>query len=680
MFTHPISAPRPLSSRLCRTWIASLALLFSAVAEAAPANAPPPVKLVGVVSVDGLGWPRLAGYREWFDGGFARLLAEGQVETSCRYQHLNTETGPGHASLGTGAPPRVHGIVANRWFEANPNGQGLRRLYCTDQPDVSRVPGQPPLFFREIESDGRLFVFARKKTMELWQLSGEIGNASTTRIGEGPKGETLVFDSDDAITLYNLHHGRAEEPVLPSGTVAGSANLRIPTLGDRLIEASPSSRVVALSGKDRGAIFLAGKSPRHLVYWYDRDSGRFVSSSAYDTDGIAGSALRDLVKGFNTTQAGAQLVRRFGTLWKPLPPPAGMKNPETELPQPTPNLARYQVPDLGIGFDHDLSGDPRGYTSGIYGSPLQDQLLADLALATLADPGLKLGRRGVPDLLALSFSAHDVVSHNFGNESAEELDTLRRLDRQLGRLLTALDELAGEAPAGRVVLALSADHGFAPLPEVVRFEGRNRTGGRLMSDEAPESSFPSLRERLNRALSEALCLASTSQPIYGVEGWSVAYDRPAFPKTSIEGPCGPAGRPVTVENLDQVFPRVVHQLFSEEIEDVLLTSQRSSWPADDSDEGGKTPAFFARNDFDAERSGDAFLIPKPNVLMHWDPERGSGHGSQYDYDTQVPLIFWGAPFRASERTEPSAPYDLAPTLAELLGVALPDATGRSLLP
>lgn len=659
--------------RLGRAPLLALPLFFlvaQVAAAQAPASSQPPVKLAVVVAIDGLSWPRLDAYRGWLSGGLSRLLAEGQVETGCRYAHLNTETGPGHASLGTGAPPRVHGIVANRWFEANPNGQGLRRLYCTDQPDLARVPGQPPLFFREVESEGRIYVFARQRTLELWRLSGEIGNQATTRIGEGPAGETLVFDSDDAIWLYNLRHGRPEESLPPSGTVPGPANLRVPTLGDRLIEASPASRVVAFSGKDRGAIFLAGKDPRHAVWWYDRESGRFVSSSAFDQDGLWGGAVRDVVKRFNASGAGATLPARFGLLWRPLPEPADAAS----LPAPEPNLGRFQSPELGIGFDHDLSRDPRGYFSGIYGSPYQDQLLADLALAALADPALRLGRRGVPDLLALSFSAHDVVSHAYGNESAEELDALRRLDRELGRLLQALDALAQEAPAGRVVLALSADHGFAPLPEVARRRDARRFGGRLMSDSAPESAFPSFQERLNRALSDELCLAPGSQPIYGSEGWIVAYDRPAFPKLSVAGPCGPAGRSVTVEDLDRVFPGVVRRLFGEEIQEVLLASERERWPAEN-------PAVaFAQNDWDAARSGDAFLIPRENVLMHWDPARGSGHGSHYDYDTHVPLVFWGAPFRAAVRSEPSTPYDLAPTLAEILGLRLPDATGTSRLP
>ncbi|HEV8578115.1 MAG TPA: alkaline phosphatase family protein [Thermoanaerobaculia bacterium] len=380
--------------------LAALLFVFSPSGHAAPAPAEP-VKLVVIVSVDGLSWPRLASYRDWYEAGFKRLLKESQVETSCFYQHLNTETGPGHASLGTGAPPNVHGIVANRWFETNPSGVGLRRLYCTDQPDPSRVPGQPLLFYREVEREGRIYVFGRQRALEIWESSGEIGNQATTRVGEGPKGETLVFDSDDAVALYALHHGLPAVELPPSGTIPGPANLRVPTLGDRLVEASPGSRVVALSGKDRGAIFLAGKNPRHVVYWYDRDTGRYVTSAAYDSNGVVGGAARDLARQFNQNQAGSQLVRRFGTLWRPLPEPPGSAG----WPHAEPNLARFQTPDLGLGFDHDLALDSRGYFNAIYGTPFQDQLLTDLTLAVLADPNLALGRRNVPDLLALSYSA-----------------------------------------------------------------------------------------------------------------------------------------------------------------------------------------------------------------------------------------------------------------------------------
>lgn len=645
--------------------------LLPLLAAERPARAAEPVKLVVTIAVDGLSWPALERYGAWFDGGLAQLLREGRVATECHYQHLNTETGPGHASLATGAPPRVHGIVANRWFEDDGSGTGaLRRVYCTDQPDTSRLPGQPPLFYREIEKDGRLYVFARQSTLESWAESGELGNQASTHIGAGPQGETVVFDSDDARVLYAQRRGLEVPALPPGGPIPGPTNLRVATLGDQLVAASPSSRVVSLSGKDRGAIFLAGRHRGHVVYWYDRDTGRYASSAAYDNDGVVGTAARDLVRQFNSLRAGGRLVRRFGPLWRPLPEPPGA----TAWPRPEPNLANFQMPTLGLGFDHDLTLDPRGYFNAFYGTPFQDQLLTDLALEMLASPSLRLGRRGVPDLLALSFSANDLASHAYGAESEETLDTLRRLDRELARLLAALDQLAAAEPRGRVVVALSSDHGFSPLPEVVRQTTGQRVGGRLASVERDfEAPFPNVQEQLNAALTTELCLPVGSQPIFGIEGWSLAYDPRITSALTEEGICGPAGTPVTFARLDAALKRVVRMVFDAEIERVLLVSEVDQWPADD-------PAVaFAREDFDRARSGHAFLVPRPHVLMHWDGARGSGHGSHHAYDTHVPLIFWGGPFTAGKITGACTPYDLAPTLAEVLGVALPAATGTSRL-
>ncbi len=276
---------------------------------------------------------------------------------------------------------------------------------------------------------------------------------------------------------------------------------------------------------------------------------------------------------------------------------------------------------------------------------------------------MELGHRETPDLLLLSFSAQDTVSHNYGPESEENLDALLKLDAQLGRLFEVFDR---DYPAGKVVLALSADHGFLPIPESEERRDRSFSGGRLVYGSYPGTSYLA---RLNRALAEDLCLPAGSRPLHGSEGWNVKYDLPGLPALrTVEGPCGPAGRPVTSADLDRVLPGAVRRLFSEEVSDVLLVSERQTW-------NDNLPYVeFARNDFDAERSGEAILIPRPNVLMHWDPGRGTGHGSQYDPETHVPLVFWGDGITDS----PTTPYDLAPTVGRLFGISVPDATGRPL--
>ena len=97
----------------------ALTLLAALGPAPLPAQTATKPSLTVVLSLDGLSWSRLEYYRPWYVSGLKRLLDEGQVETGARYRHLNTETSPGHAALATGAPPRVTGVVANRWIEQN---------------------------------------------------------------------------------------------------------------------------------------------------------------------------------------------------------------------------------------------------------------------------------------------------------------------------------------------------------------------------------------------------------------------------------------------------------------------------------------------------------------------------------------------------------------------------------
>jgi hypothetical protein len=566
------------------------AFLGLAVKAPAPTPAPPNPKLAVVISVDGLGWARLESYRPLYTAGLKRLLDEGFVERGARYQHLNTETGPGHASLGTGAPPRVTGIVLNSWFVYGPDG-ALQNVYCTDQKDPAT--------------------------------------------------------------------GRK---------IAGPGNLRVPTLGDRLVDGVKGARVVSVSAKDRGAIFLAGKNPAHAVYWYDGETGRFQTSAAYHPPAAAAA----IVKAFNETKAGGTLPARLGLVWEKLPEPTpapGAKPVPTAVPLNV--IARFQFPTHGLGFGHDLStygrvpaGGPYGYFGGIYRSPLIDELTADLALAFLNNPGYALGHGVVPDLLAISFSGHDPVAHDYGDESEESRDALRRLDLQIGRVLDALET---NYPKGTVLVALSADHGFPMMPEVAKALDKTATGGRL---ETGRDTLHNDRERLNRLLDDALCLDRSAKIVGAMDGWNLFYSRAAFPYKTVAGACGPAGAPVTVADVDRVLPKIVQYVWAEEVEDVLLVSQQAAWR--------ETPAAgFARNDFDRERSGDAFVIPRWGVMSSYNPGRGAMHGTQHEYDIHVPLVFWGAA-KAGASDAATTPYDLAPTVGRWLGVTLPEATGHAL--
>ncbi len=555
-----------------------------------PAAAHPGPRLAVIVAVDGLSWDALAGARPAFTAGLKRLLDDGLVETACRYRHLNTETGPGHASLSTGAPPRVNGIVANDWYEKDRGGK-LRRVYCVDEPAEGGAP-------------------ARK----------------------------------------------------------GPFRLAAATLGDRLVHERPGARVVSIAGKDRAAILLAGKDPRHVVYWLDSRSGRFVTTPEYDPGSPGAARAAAIVAAFNASRGGDRLGESYGTVWTKLaggPLPPGVRAPAAES-----GIALYQIPAVGIGFDHDLSKAPAGFFRGFMYSPFEDWALADLAIDLLSDEPLGLGRGAAPDLLCVSFSANDYVAHAYGPESAESLDLLRHLDLSIGRLLDALDRRFGE---GSVALALSADHGMSPIPEVERRRDPAFRGKRLYDRES-SSALTSFQEWLTRLIDRELCLDPAARPIRALAGWSVYYDRDGLPLRTVAGPCGPAGREVTSADLDIALGAVTSRFFGEEIEEILPVSRQEAWPPND-------PAVpFARNDFFRGRSGDAFLVPRYGVMLEGDPGRGTTHGSQHDPDAHVPLVFWGAGIAPGASDADASPYDLAPTLARILGVRLPEATGRSLVP
>jgi hypothetical protein len=576
----------------------SLVVSFLALAQAArrevsapPAGSP---RLAVLVSVDGLQMKRLLDYRPYFVAGLKQLLDEGHVERNVHYAHLNTETGPGHASLGTGAPPRITGIVANRWFQPRADGS-LRPVYCTDQPYVDPETGV-------------------------------------------------------------------------EGFRPGPANLRVPTLGDRLLEKYPGARVVSLSGKDRGAIFMAGKRREHAVYWWDQRTGRFVSSPAYDVRSPGGAVVAGIVERYNRTRAGGHLPRRLGLAWRKMADPACLPPPSPAAARPVPafEMRPFQIPVNGLGWDKDLSLASNGYFHGIYYSPFIDELTMDLALDVLASKDLELGHEEQPDVLCLSLSAQDTVSHAYGAESEENLDTLRRLDVQLGRLLEALERTF---PEGKVVVALSADHGFQTIPEREARADKTFTGGRILTGHGAVTNF---EERLNRYVCEELCLLPGSRPIFGNEGFDVKYNLPALPAMrTVAGPCGEAGRAVTRDDVDRVLPGAIARLWHEEFRTVLLASKKESWDRDDRD------VRFALNDYDPERSGEAILIPRRGVILYPDP-RGSTHGSQYDYDTLVPLVVWGGGVAAGVSDAERTAYDYAPTVGKLLGVTLPDAVGTAI--
>jgi hypothetical protein len=531
---------------------------------------PAPPRLVVVVVVDGLSWSRLESWRPWFTAGLKRLLDEGAVATECRYGHLNTETGPGHASIATGAPPRVHGIPLNQWYVPSADGSKMETVYSADDP---RPPGANP----------------------------------------------------------------------SSKVVLGPGQLEVPTLGDRLTAKDSRAKVVALSIKDRSAILMAGHDPRHAAYWYVHKTGLFSTSESYDAATPTGSAAARVVARFNAEKAGANAAEHYGTIVDRLPVPNPTPEPGYES-----GLEAYQDAIAGRGFPKDLSKAGKPFAWTLLWTTISDRLLTDLALDLLADERLGLGRDEVPDVLWISFSANDYVAHYYGPESVEDLEILRGLDVQLGRLL---DDLTRRFGRDAVDVALSADHGMLPIPE-----GARREDPRSRSSRVKDTT---ILKQLNAAVDAEMNLDRTTSPVYRLEGCSLWLD-----KSLAAEPGGPdPGRVLGIVR------RELATTWKDAIDRTIVLDPPFPEPHDD-------PTLLrAWNALVPGRSGDLFVVSRPGVLVDPYEGKGTSHGTPWDYDTHVPLLFWGGGIAARRIGEPTTPYDLAPTVAAWLGVDLPDATG-----
>jgi predicted AlkP superfamily pyrophosphatase or phosphodiesterase len=407
-------------------------------------------------------------------------------------------------------------------------------------------------------------------------------------------------------------------------------NILIPTLGDEMKSQLGGSRVVTFSQKARSAIGLAGHKP-DLVTWYEE--GGWVTAQAFASE--PNPVIARLIRS-------NPIDRALGTPWEKVLPAAAYKYSD-DAPEERPPTAHWsrtfpktlQLANATSGAAHASAGSQR-YALWER-SPLPDELLGQLAQGALSE--LALGKGPDPDYLAISFSALDNVGHAYGPLSHEVQDVLARLDRVLGKLLSALD---AHLP-GKYVVALSADHGVAVYPERLRAEGKD--AGRIPMRE--------LQEKLNAALVAEL---GPGKHIATVTYTDVYLTPGLFEKLR--------ARPGALERAKAVLAGVagVAAVFStDQLRDGAATRDPVQRAAALSHYPG--------------RSGDLIVVPKSNWL---NTSAGTTHGSLYDYDQHVPVLFYGAGIRPGKYDSPASPADVAPTLASLLGVTMPHAEGTVL--
>jgi len=503
--------------------------------------------------------------------GLNRFLEQGAWYANAHYPYAVTVTGAGHASLVAGSSPSVHGIIGNDWRDPL-TGAGV---YCATTERHQRVPPAKPVVPKP-------------------------GTAAVATVRKG----------------------------------AGSPErLRAPTVGDA-IRANPQSgsKIASFSLKDRGAV-LPGGLKGNIVYWWDSDSGDFVTSTYY-RDRVA-----DWVGAFN---AAKPADRWFGTTWNRFRDDLDydkLAGPDDVVGE-GPGIAKKQGRAFPHPFPSDSGKPDKTYYSALYNSPFSNELLADFALEAVRRE--KLGQRDVPDLLCVSFSANDVVGHMWGPDSHEVLDITLRTDALLSRFFKELDALVGPDNYGVV---LSADHGVCPLPEVARSKGA-KAARRIDAVKLGQGLVAHLREEFD--------LGEKVQPLVGPVDENMYLNAKAFAGGDIAKVREAAATWLRKQDgIGCCYTR--GQLESDAPTDDSLLRQ-------------------ARLSFHPKSSGDLLVLPAYGCLFGGSAiPTGTSHGTPYDYDTHVPLLVYGPGIKPGKREGKVSCLASAAILAQFLKVPPPPA-------
>ncbi|MDZ7588083.1 MAG: alkaline phosphatase family protein [Parasphingorhabdus sp.] len=395
---------------------------------------------------------------------------------------------------------------------------------------------------------------------------------------------------------------------------ASPVHLLVPTLGELLKARNKGSRNVAVAGKDRAALMMGGAGTDEIWYWGGKKA--FVT--------LPGRKPRASVAALNQDYLAAIAAGSNG-----LPKPAHCE----AVSRPIPVGGRT----VGDGNFVAKPGDEFGFR----GSPALDAATLDLAETLVRE--LKLGKGEATDTLAIGLSATDYIGHAYGSGGGEMCLQVAALDTRLGQFFARLDEAGLE-----YVVMLTADHGVLDLPE--------------------------------RARDHAMPMASRVDPALNVKdiGAAIAADLGLEPATPLLLSGGAAGdfylnSALTPDARNRVKAAAIARLAAfPQVEAVLDGAELEKTPLPTGPVELWSLADRARASYYPGRSGDLIVILKKAVTPIANPTRYvATHGSVWDYDRRVPILFWRSGMAGFEQSLSVESVDIMPTLAALVGLKLP---------
>lgn len=396
------------------------------------------------------------------------------------------------------------------------------------------------------------------------------------------------------------------------------------TITDQLrLHTQKRGKVIAIALKDRGAV-LPGGFMANAAYWFEGGTqGHWISSSYYK------ESLPQWVRNYNASDA----VAAYKKPWRTLKPIATYRESGADA-------NTYEGLWQGkttTAFPHNLPAlwEANGQFSLLRNTPYGNSITTEFALAALE--GEQLGTDAITDFLAISFSSTDYVGHMYGVNSKEIQDTYLRLDRDLERLLTALDRKVG---VGAYTVFLTADHGAIHVPAYLR--DQNIAAGYLNRD--------AMEQQLSEFLTDRYGTSKVVKHFAEVQ---------LFLNDTLMARLGIA--------TDKAEAEIAQELLHYKAISRVYTAQQMRQNSYTQGIG-----YRVQQGYHPKRSGAVVFVARPGFIDY--TTTGSSHGTPMVYDTHVPLLWYGQGIRPGHTARRTEVTDIAPTLAVLLGMAFPNGT------
>jgi predicted AlkP superfamily pyrophosphatase or phosphodiesterase len=474
--------------------------------------------------------------------------------------------------------------------------------------------------------------------------------------GTSPSGHGIIMndwlDQSDIAKGLIRTHSSVQDSMFPLVGVPkayilgrGAAPLRLDatTIADQMKAASKGqAKTIGVSLKDRSAILPVGKSA-DIAFWFEDLTGNMVSSTYYPG---AKGGLPKWVDSLNALHIPTKYLSDPAG-WTLLLPAERYSAPD----EPTDSRYEGTYADKETPtFPHKFKVDPVSCCAEFKSTAWGNTIVKDFAKEVIRH--YQLGEDGVSDFLSVSFSSTDMVAHQFGIESREVEDTYLRLDRDLADFLSFLDARLGKE---NVLVFLTADHGGAQNPTYAQDHGQ--PGGWL--------EIFDLNKKIHSALGDQ---RGKDSLLTAVKGHTVYLNRKLAARRNL--------------NLDSLCKVVVAAIQGAPgIEKAYTAAEVAAMHPT---EGGEV---LLKNGFYPERSGDVLYLASYGYLAApyaqkeaWRYKKGTSHGTHYEYDTHVPLLWWGGLVPHNAVVDRVEITDIAPTACSLMGIAPTSKTkGKVLL-